>query len=470
MEPDSARWSLAGLCVGLGVVALGFVVPPPAGLTTSGWRALAIVGAAVALWFSESLPPAVTGLLVIILLAVLRVIPLEQALRGFSDPSLALLVGVFLLGAAMEHTGFARRLALRVVQLGKGVPSRTVFCVTAATMLFVFLLPSSAGRAAILVPIAAGIARALGLEPGSNLGRAMLVAVPITSLVFASAVMTGALSMVYAAGVFEATLGYRWTYTSWLQTMAPIGTVTVLVTCPLLLLCFRPERSACERVLEYVRRELDRLGPVSGAEWRVAALCALMVALWLTSARHHLPVAVPALIAGVLSVMPRVGVLKWAEASSRISWDTIILFGAGLSSAVALQRTGAVEWLASRFLGWVGELPPALMVVMLMIAIAVLRLGFSSVLACMAVVLPLVFALGQTAGVDPVWLGLVGVIASDSCLFLPMQSPTSMIAYSAGYFRVADFFRAGAVVFAVLALVTLGAAMWYWPRLGIGIR
>lgn len=467
---DMTPTHLVGAWLAAGSLAAGLLVLPPPGLGTSGWRALAVLGAAIALWFSEALPAALTGLLVIVSLVLLGVIPLELGLRGFADPSMALLLGVFLLGAAMEHTGFAARLALHILRLGAGSPRRTLFCVVAATVLFVFLIPTSAGRSAILVPIAASMAGAMGLQRGSPLGKAILLAIPITSLVFSSAVMTGAISMVYAAGLFNAVLGYRWTYLSWLRTMAPVGCLTLLCACALAYALFRPARASTAEGVRYIRDELEKMGAISGREWRVAVLCALMLGLWMTSSFHHLPVAVPALLAGVLSVLPRLGVMAWAEASRRISWDTIILFAAGLASALALQETGAVDWFASRLFGWVAALSPALMVAGVMVGVAMLRLAFSSVVAAMAVVLPIVFALARTAGVNPVWLGLVGVIASDLCLFLPMQSPTSMVAYATGYFGVRDFFRVGVVVAGILVLVTVVTALWYWPWLGIGIR
>ncbi len=53
------------------VFAVVLLAPTPAGLSNEGQKALAVMSLAVALWASEALPIAVTGLLGVVLLILL---------------------------------------------------------------------------------------------------------------------------------------------------------------------------------------------------------------------------------------------------------------------------------------------------------------------------------------------------------------------------------------------------------------
>jgi sodium-dependent dicarboxylate transporter 2/3/5 len=81
----------ASLALKLGFPLLVFgaimLAPRPEGLTGEGQRALAVMGLAVVLWATETLPVAVTGLVGTVLLVLLKVVPdVNAGLYGFSQP------------------------------------------------------------------------------------------------------------------------------------------------------------------------------------------------------------------------------------------------------------------------------------------------------------------------------------------------------------------------------------------------
>ena len=73
--------------VGLPVVVFAAVIlaPNPDGLTDQGQRALAVMAAAVVLWATETLHIAVTGMVGVVLLVLVKGVPgVDVALYGFS--------------------------------------------------------------------------------------------------------------------------------------------------------------------------------------------------------------------------------------------------------------------------------------------------------------------------------------------------------------------------------------------------
>src|SRR5262249_38561014 len=75
--------------------------------------------------------------------------------------------------------------------------------------------------------------------------------------------------------------------------------------------------------------------PLSGREWRTAAITVGASALWMTDAVHHWHPVVPALLAWIFLLMPRVGVLTWTEFERGFGWANFFVLASSLSLARA---------------------------------------------------------------------------------------------------------------------------------------
>ena len=103
-----------------------FVAPTPPGLPEAAWSYFAIFAAVIAALVLEPIPASATGL-VGITAAVLSgyVFPapsdsVKWGLSGFSNTTVWLIFGAFILSMGYEKTGLGRRLALLMVRsLGK---------------------------------------------------------------------------------------------------------------------------------------------------------------------------------------------------------------------------------------------------------------------------------------------------------------------------------------------------------------
>ena len=99
------------------------LAPTPDGLTPQGQRALAVMAQAVVLWATETVPIAVTGIVGIVLLVLVKGVPgVEEALYGFGQPVTYFLVGILTLGLAVQRSGLAERMAVYLIRLAGGSP------------------------------------------------------------------------------------------------------------------------------------------------------------------------------------------------------------------------------------------------------------------------------------------------------------------------------------------------------------
>ncbi|MEE8386210.1 MAG: SLC13 family permease, partial [Dehalococcoidia bacterium] len=78
--------------------------------------ALAVFLLCLALWLTNLIPLASTGLLAIGLLPLLGVVTPKQAFAYFGNSAVFFILGVFLLAAAMIRTGLSKRLTQRLLQ------------------------------------------------------------------------------------------------------------------------------------------------------------------------------------------------------------------------------------------------------------------------------------------------------------------------------------------------------------------
>ena len=78
--------------------------------------------------------------------------------------------------------------------------------------------------------------------------------------------------------------------------------------------------------------------PMSGREMRTIAITVGASALWLTDSIHHWHPVVPALLAWILLLMPRIGVLTWSEFERDIGWTNFFVLASSLSLAARAHR------------------------------------------------------------------------------------------------------------------------------------
>ncbi len=97
------------------VVAAAVGLAPIPGLAPAAHRVLVILVVAVGLWMSESLPVAITALLIPVLALLLGAADARTSFAGFGDPIVFLFLGTFLLVEAAFQHGLNDRLARSVL-------------------------------------------------------------------------------------------------------------------------------------------------------------------------------------------------------------------------------------------------------------------------------------------------------------------------------------------------------------------
>src|SRR5215510_1799348 len=119
---------------------------------------IVIVGVALPLIVTNRLRPDLVALLVLLALSMTGIIPPDQALAGFSRPAVLTIVGLFVITAALEHTGVVQWLADRLAHLRGGNERRMIAVFMGAGGLL-SLGMNNIAAGAVLLPAAVNVAR-----------------------------------------------------------------------------------------------------------------------------------------------------------------------------------------------------------------------------------------------------------------------------------------------------------------------
>lgn len=438
-------------------------------------KTLAVVAWVLVWWITEAVPLPVSALFGPALLVALGVDTAASLFAPFADPVIFLFLGSFVLAEATVASGLDRRLALSVLTIPwvTASPGRVV-AIMGVLAAGISMWLSNTATAAMLYPLALAIARSL---EGQSRGRsaftvALLLTVAYAASIGGIATPVGTPPNLIAIGQLAKLAGVRLSFFQWMALGVPV-TLLMLALC-VLHLGRRGGRRGQVLVVEGLREELARFGPLTLRERNVIFAFALAVVLWLLpgtlglflgeghrlarEAARLLPEgAVAILAASLLFVLPvrwsRLEfTLSWREAA-RIDWGTLLLFGGGLSLGSQLFKSGLAASVGHALVAGTGA-SSTLSLSYLFAFAALLLTETTSNTAAATVVCPLAIAAAQAAGVNPIPPTVAVAVAASLAFMLPVSTPPNAIVYGSGLVRVTHMLRHGAFL-DLLGLLTI---------------
>jgi sodium-dependent dicarboxylate transporter 2/3/5 len=487
---------LLGRFAGLGLFLIVLLAPPPPGLELPGWRAAAVGLLMAVWWMTEALPIAATSLLPLLLFPLLGILPIRQAAAPYANPLIFLFLGGFLIALAMERWELHRRVALLTIRAVGVRPSRVVagFMIASAGL---SMWISNTATAMMMLPIGLSVVQLVegrkedagDGEPGhggeekegTNFAVCLMLGIAYACSVGGLGTLIGTPpNALFSAYVLE-TWGVEISFVRWLAVGLPLTAVGLVVVFLVLVRWVFPLRlKELPGGRELIGRELAKLGPMSRAEKRVAAVFALTALLWVT--RPLITRVLPGLsdagvaIFGALSLflIPAGGqgskrrrALLDGGAFQRLPWRVLLLFGGGLSLASAIQGTGLAAWIGGRMealAGW-----PVAAVALLVVAVIVLLTELTSNTATAATFLPVLGSMALGLGQNPLLLLAPAVLAASCAFMLPVATPPNAIIYGSGQVTIPQMVRAGIWLNILFSLLVTLAAFTLVP-LAFGVQ
>lgn len=461
------------------MVVILALLPVPSGLAPYAWYFFSIfVGVIVGLVL-EPLPGAAIALIGITVVTVLgRFVlfspqqlaepgfrpastGLAWALSGYSNSTVWLIFGAFILAFAYEKTGLGHRLALLIIKrMGKSTLLLGYGIVLADTILAPFIPSPAARSGGIIYPIANDLALDYGSKPNDpssrRVGSYLMWVAIMTACVTSSLFLTAASYNLLAAGFVEKLAHVELRWTDWFITAAP-AILPLLVLVPLLTYwLYPPEVKKNPEVLKWAAAQLEKIGPLSRREVILAGIVVLSLVLWVAGGAY----VSAATVAGIaVSLLLITGVLSWSDvAQHKRAWTTFAWLGALIALCDGLNRVGFVKWFADGIAAHMRGFSPHLAMLILVTLFFVAHYLFASVDAYTTALLPVILLTGSVIPGIPVKefalllcmeLGIMGVIT-------PFADAASPIYANSGYLPAKDYWRLGSIFGALFLILFLG--------------
>ncbi|MAT96929.1 MAG: SLC13 family permease [Anaerolineaceae bacterium] len=173
-----------------------------------------------------------------------------------------------------------------------------------------------------------------------------------------------------------------------------------------------------------------------------------------------LPIAIAAIIGATLMILT--GCLTMEEAYRYIDWKAVFLIAGMLPLGLAMQSSGAAQFLAELVVGVGGGLgiTAVLIGLFLLTNLASQVMPNPVVTVLMA---PIAISTAQDLGASPYSFMMLVAIAASASFLSPVGHPANVLIMGPGGYKFSDYIKVGLPLTAVVLLITMLALPIFWP-------
>lgn len=495
-EETFEKWrNTIGLFLGPIVGLIIYMVDMPQ-LSHKAHVLASILGWIVIWWICEPIPLAMSALVSSVLCVLLGVEGAKKVFAPYADPIIYIFLGSFILAEAMAIHGLDKRFAYAIMA-SKFVGSSTGRILAAFGFICAFLSMwiSNTAATAMMFPIALGIVYAMGdliakqrgktIDPTKlRFGTGLMLMAAYGASTGGIATPVGTPPNLIGIALIEKTLGVKIAFFHWMSFALPLTAIMMFVLFALLYFMFKPELSTVTGGTAYVAEERRRLGKwtrgqknalfaflVTVTLWIIPGILAVMNSPFQKDYNRMFPEGVSALIgATLLFLLPtnwkeREFTITWKQAV-KIDWGTLMLFGGGITLGTLMFESKLADVIGKNLLAMSGA-STTWGITFGAIFIAIIVSETSSNTASANMVVPVMIALSQAAGVDPIPPAIGATLGASWGFMFPVSTPPNAIVYGSGMVPITKMVRAGILYDIVGGLAIWGGLFILLPLVGL---
>ena len=505
-----------GLVLGIVLFFLVVLIPTPEGMKPEGQRVAAVALLMATWWITEATAIALTSLLPLALFPLLGILPSERVAPYYTDHTIFLFFGGFVVALAIQKWNLHKRIALHTIRRVGAEPARLMLGFMLATA-FLSMWMSNTACAMMMFPIGMAVVLQLAAQPGGegsghsaldeqvtrDFGSVLMLAIAYSASLGGIGTLIGTPpNMVFAGAVPKLfpeapAIGFL----QWMTLGVPVVAVSVPVTW--LYLCRFGSRVPLHQIhfrsgQTVIEEELRKLGKMTRQEKHVSVVWTIMALLWIFRSDINLgaltipgwsglfgkpaylhDATVAMTMALVLCLMPaqgRAGVvvagkrdyhlMDWETIRHGVPWGVLFLFGGGFAIAAGFEQSGLSEWIGGILGGMGGFSPVTMILITCIVLVALSELTSNTASAIMA--MPILAAAAVQMGVHPFLLMVPGTIAASFGFMLPVSTPPNAIVFGSGWITIPQMARVG-VWIDLIGILLVTAMVWFLGTAVFGI-
>lgn len=411
---------------------------------------LIILVAAAILFITEKLPVPLTSMLCLAALVLTGIVTPTEAIAGFSNSTVILLVSMVLVGGALFETGITEKIARSAMKVAKTERQMIMVSFLLGTVLSALLNNTSV--MAMMIPLFLGIQASVGFS-ASKLMMAGFLGVMcggrLTLIGDATVNSIAQNAIVELGGTFGP------------FSIGKIGLPLTIITFVWLLFYgykILPDRKPADDNSIFAET-----GKKEAPLWKQVASVLIIAGVFLGmcfSDAIGFPFYMISMLAAIL--VCALGILKGKQVYNMIDMKTVFLYVGMLPLGEALQTTGAAQMIADVAAMICGGSGNVYLITAVVFIVSCFMTQFTSNVVTINLLVPIVIAIGNTLGVSPAALIVTATIAATHGYVSPVSCPPATIIYGNGGFKFKDYGLCNwsLLLLSFIACVVLLPMMW----------
>ncbi len=458
-----AKYSrLIGALAGILVAAIVWNLNLP-GLSPEGQKGLALSLMTVIWWATKVAHPGYVSLVMLAGYVLFGVAQPADVFVMWTSPLMYLIVGGYLLAAAVNVSGLGKRIAYQFIL--KFVNSYQSVIISAYVLGFIlsFLIPHPWPRSFLIMSVMAIIIKSakLPLKDAANIGLAVFAGSAPISMIL----LTGDSTINIVAVGFS---GIDVSWLDWAKYMAVPGIVASVLTCFLQLKLFKPSGDFIIDKSE-VANQLKELGGFSKIEVKTIIWVVLAILLWTTDSIHHIHLGWVTLVVALGMSMPLIGDILGPKQWAQVPIATLFFLTAALAIGKVGAITGMNQWIASVVLPSTVPSSPFLLAILITFIAVIIHMVLGSVMAVMGIAVPALVGYAVAAGINPLVPALMVYTAISMHYILPFHHMNVLVGLGdeGGMYTDKEVMKLGIPLTVVVFIVTVLVEIPWWMVTGL---
>ena len=190
-------------------------------------------------------------------------------------------------------------------------------------------------------------------------------------------------------------------------------------------------------------------------DYKAPVAAAIMVLMVVMMVFDFIPVApvTAVMIAGILMVLT--GCFRNVEAAYKtINWESIVLIAAMLPMSLALEKTGASEYISNTLVSGLGSYGPLTLMAGIYFTTSLMTMFISNT-ATAVLLAPIALQSAIQIGVSPIPFLFAVTVGASMCFASPFSTPPNALVMPAGQYTFMDYVKVGLPLQIIMGIVMI---------------
>ncbi|QSX34223.1 anion permease [Shewanella avicenniae] len=466
MNKKLVSW-LVILAVGCGI----WFTPVPTGVDPNAWHLLAVFVATVLGLILEPIPMGAVAICGIAATAVTGTLTIKDALTGFSNHVIWLIVMAFFISRAFIKSGLGARIGYIFMKLmGKRTLTLSYGLLITDTLLAPAIPSNTARTGGIVFPLANSVADAYGsrAEDGTSkkLGSFLMTTVFHGTCITGAMFLTGMAANPLAAKL-AGDMGIEITWGGWALAAIVPGIVALLAMPLIAYLINKPEITATPQAPQIAAKALADMGKMKMSEWITLFTFIALIVLWIGGKTLGINGTTAAMVG--LIILVNANVLSWDDVlKEKGAWNTLTWFSALVMMATFLNKLGLIKWFGGSIAASLTGLDWPIALAALVVIYFFIHYAFASSTAHVAALYAVFLAVAVQLGAPGLLAALIfGIVSNLMGCGTHYGTGPAPILFGAGHVSLPKWWGMGLIMgIAQLLIWGVVGGIW-WKVIGL---